>query len=158
MATIEDNLLVCLDPLTQSSQINTQNKEILVKNVNRHFMEKKVGELITYMLNPNRDDLNQGYNESEQKVVNMIKEWIETAKSNPKVYTFVVAAETIRGGDPMELRLENKVSGYEGDILQSKPISEGGQSVTRPYIGLFARLNEISGIATLVYLPKTQSS
>ena len=153
MDTIEQ-IVVSLDPVS--------GQDILVKKTPVSYMEKRVRDLLEYMLNPNKDDSNPGYNQSEREVAAMINRWVEEAKadeSKPEQEMrkkFVVAAKPVNGGDPIPLNLSDKLYTYRDRIVQNRSLPGGNSSELFPSIDLYASLGRISGIIKPYHLIQRQ--
>ncbi len=132
METIE-RVLVSLDPVS--------GDEILLKRTPGEYMGRPVDNLLDYMLDASSDDMNPGYNEGELRAVTIIKTWREKAKSNEND-EFIITAKPIEGGNPIKLDLDGRLDAYKSRILQSRPVPGEDQSVTSPYIELFASYKE----------------
>lgn len=129
---IRDQMLVSLDLIGQ--------EDILLKKVSASYMEKPVRNLVEYMLDHNGDSLNPGYNQLEREIVGMINRSMRQAEASPYNDGIEVLAETNNDGDPIHLKLENKLSDYESQILQRRPILVGDQSVSSLYIRLYVKM------------------
>lgn len=128
-----EKMLVSLDPGI--------GEDILLKRTQGTYMDKKVEALLEYMLDPNNDDLNPGYNTGERRVADVIKAWRTKALNNPDD-KFVLAAKPIDGSDIIPLNLDDMLLAYKSRILQSRPVPGKDPSVTMPYIELFASYEE----------------
>jgi len=76
----DDSIAVRLDPMLG-------DKKELDKWVDEVFLPKTYMQLVKYMLDPEPDSKNEGYNAAQRESTQIIKDWFEEAKQNPKEYT-----------------------------------------------------------------------
>ncbi len=119
----ENLCLVGLDPM-----LGDQKK--LAKRADDSFLSKTYRQLVKYMLDSEPDPNNEAYNASQREATQIIKEWFEEARQNPKEKTVNVKVLTT-DSPPQEILvdLDDIVSKYSDRTLMTMTREEDGKPV-----------------------------
>lgn len=125
----------------------------LVKGVNESYLGGTFRDVIQHILDPARDEYNEGYNAHDSNLAAKIQGWFNEMNTNPNQVKVDVAALS-NNEPPQEIRvgLNDIISDYTDRILQTKErVGESGEKNPYRLIDLCVRKNVPGGYRRTIY-------